>query len=37
MCQRKRINREVGYGLQIPTEYIFYGNEKAIQWAKKKH
>ena len=21
----KRINRGVGYGLEIPTEYIFYG------------
>ena len=28
------INRGVGYGLEIPVEYIFYGNEKAIQWAK---
>ena len=31
----KRINRGVGYGLEIPAEYIFYGNEKDIQWAKK--
>ena len=31
----RRINRGVGYGLEIPAEYIFYGNEKAIQWAKK--
>ena len=31
----KRINRGVGYGLEIPAEYIFYGNEKAIQWAKR--
>ena len=31
----KRINRGVGYGLEIPTEYIFYGNGKAIQWAKR--
>ena len=30
----KIINRGVGYGLEIRTEYIFYGNEKAIQWAK---
>ena len=28
-------NRGVGYGLEIPTKYIFYGNEIAIQWAKK--
>ena len=26
----KWINREVGYGLEIPDEYIFYGNDKAI-------
>ena len=25
-----------GYGLEIPAEYIFYRNEKAIQWAKRK-
>ena len=31
----KRINRGVGYGLEIPVEYIFYGNEKAIQRAKR--
>ena len=26
--KRKRINRGVGYGPEIPLEYIFYGNEK---------
>ena len=31
----KRINRGVGYGLKIPVEYIFYGDGKAIQWAKR--
>ena len=31
----KRINRGVGYGLEIPAEYMFYGNEKAIQWEKR--
>ena len=31
----KRINCGVGYGLQVPAEYILYGNEKAIQWAKR--
>ena len=31
----KRINRGVGYGVEIPTEYILDGNEKAIQWAKR--
>ena len=32
--KRKRINR-VGYGLESPVEYIFYGNEKPIQWTKR--
>ena len=32
---KKRINRGVGYGMEIPVEYIFYCNEKAIQCAKK--
>ena len=31
----KRINGGVGYELEIPSEYRFYGNEKAIQWAKR--
>ena len=36
MCvEEKIINRGAGYGLEIPAEYIFYGNEKAIQWAKR--
>ena len=35
MLKKKRINRGVGYGLETPAEYIFYGNEKAIQWAKR--
>ena len=30
----KRICRGVGYGLEISAEYILYGNEKAMQWAK---
>ena len=30
-----RINRDAGYGLEIPVEYVFNGNEKALQWAKK--
>ena len=29
------MKRGVGYGLEIPAEYIFYGNEKPIQWAKR--
>ena len=31
----KRIIRGAGYGLEIPVEYEFNGNEKAFQWAKK--
>ena len=31
----KRINHGAGYGLEIPVEYIFNGNEKALQLAKK--
>ena len=33
----KIINRKVGYRLEISGEYIyvFYGSEKAIQWAKR--
>ena len=31
----KRINRGAGYDLQIPVEYMFNGNKKALQWAKK--
>ena len=35
--KEERINRGVGYGTGIPAEYkyIFYGNEKAIQWASR--
>ena len=31
----KRINRGAGYGLEIPVDCVFNGNEKALQWAKK--
>ena len=31
----KRNNHGVGYGLEIPAEYTFYINEKAIQWTKR--
>ena len=31
----KRINHGAGYVLEIPAEYIFYGNEKAIQRKKR--
>ena len=35
LVTEKRINRGAGYGLEIPVEYVFNGNEKALQWAKK--
>ena len=35
MVTGKRMNRDAGYGLEIPLEYIFNDNEKALQWAKK--
>ena len=35
MLKGKIINRGVGYRLEILAECIFYGNEKAIQWAKR--
>ena len=36
VCVKGKItNRGVGYGLEIPAEYIFYGNEKAVQWTKR--
>ena len=31
----QRINCGAGYGLEIPVEYVFNSNEKALQWAKK--
>ena len=27
--------QSAGYGLEIPVEYVFNGNEKALQWANK--
>ena len=33
--KEKRINRGAGCGPEIPAKYIFYGNERAIQWAKR--
>ena len=29
------MNRDAGYDLEIPLEYVFNDNEKALQWAKK--
>ena len=34
-AKRKIVNRGVGYGLRTPAEYIFYSNEKAIQWSRE--
>ena len=30
----KRVNREAGYGLEIPVQYRFIGAEKAVEWAE---
>ena len=35
MVTEKKINRGAGYGLEIFIEYVFDGNEKALQWSKK--
>ena len=32
----KRVNGEAGYGLEIPCEYCFTGDEFSIQWLKSK-
>ena len=37
LVKGKRISRGVGYEFEIPVEYIFWGNEKAIHWATRKH
>lgn len=34
--QGKRVNRGAGYGLEIPCEYCFTGDEFSIQWLKSK-
>ena len=31
----KRINREAGYGLEIPIQCNFFGPEKAVVWPEK--
>ena len=31
----KRISHGAGYGLEILDQYIFYGNDKAIPWARR--
>ena len=35
LVTEKRINRSAGHGLEIPVEYVFNGNEKALQWEKE--
>lgn len=36
VCVKRKMNYDgAGYGLEIPTEYIFYVNEKIIQSAKR--
>ena len=35
MVTGNRMNHGAGCGLEIPVEYVFNGNEKALQWAKK--
>ena len=30
-----KINRGAGYGLEIPVEYVFNGNDKTLQWTRK--
>ena len=32
----KRVNRGGGYGLEIPCEFHFAGDEFSINWLKKK-
>ena len=32
----KRINREGGYGLEVPCKYRMSGQEKAVYWIKRK-
>ena len=32
----KRINRWGGYGLEVPCKYRISGQEKAVDWIKRK-
>ena len=32
----KRINRGVGYGLEVPWKYRISGQEEAVDWIKRK-
>ena len=31
----KRVNRGAGFGLEIPVDYIFYGDNRVTAWLKK--
>ena len=33
---RKRINRGGGYGLEVPCKYRVSGQQKAVDWIKRK-
>ena len=32
---RKRVNRDIGLGLEIPVDYSFHGDNRVIEWFKK--
>ena len=32
----KRVNRGAGYGLELPCEYLFYGDKFSCKWLKQK-
>ena len=37
VVREKRVNRGAGYGLEIPCQYIFYGDTKmSLPWLKSK-
>ena len=36
LIRGKRVNRGGGYGLEIPCEFHFAGDEFSINWLKKK-
>ena len=31
----KRVNRDIGLGLEIPVDYFFHGDNRFIEWFKK--
>ena len=32
LCNGHRVNHGAGIALEVPADYIFYGNAKVIQW-----